>query len=137
MSRKVFLTVVSFIATAVGSAALFLPAALLESKGVVPHAATIVWVREVGVALIAIGLVAWMVRGHPDSPTMRAFLMGNAVLQLGLLPIEIIAFANGTLSKVSGIVPNSLLHATLAAAFVYYAWKVCNVKAGESRTTRA
>lgn len=124
MSRKSFLALVSAIAMAVGSMALFLPAVLLESKGVVGNAAANVWMREVGIALVSMAVIAFTVRGHPDSPTLRAFLIGNAVLQLGLLPIEIIAFAGGTLTKLSGIVPNSLLHAGLAAAFVYYALQV-------------
>jgi hypothetical protein len=124
MNRKSFLTLVSAIAMLVGTVALLLPAALLDSKGVAPNAAANVWAREVGIALISIALIAFSVKGHPDSPTMKAFLMGNAVLQLGLFPIEIMAFANGTLTKLSGIVPNSLLHLGLAAAFVYYAARV-------------
>jgi MFS-type transporter involved in bile tolerance (Atg22 family) len=124
MNRKSFLTLVSAIAMLVGTVALLLPAALLDSKGVAPNAAASVWAREVGIALISIALIAFSVKGHPDSPTMKAFLMGNAVLQLGLFPIEIMAFANGTLTKLSGIVPNSLLHLGLAAAFVYYAARV-------------
>jgi hypothetical protein len=124
MNRKSFLTVAGAIALCVGMLALFLPAVLLESKGVPAHAAAEVWVREVGIALVSIALVALCVRGHPDSPTLKAFLLGNAMLQIGLFPIEIIAFANGTLSKLSGIVPNSLLHVGMAAAFVYYASRI-------------
>jgi hypothetical protein len=124
MKRKSFLALVGAIAMCVGGVALFLPAALLESKGVAANAAANVWVREVGIALVSIGVIAFSVRGHPDSPTLRAFLIGNAVLQAGLLPIEIVAFANGTLTKMSGIVPNSLLHVGLAAAFVCYALRI-------------
>jgi hypothetical protein len=124
MNRKIFLTLVSLIAMSVGSVALVLPEVLLLSKGVSANAAANVWVREVGVALISMACMAFFVRGHPDSPTMKAFLMGNAIFQLGLLPIEIIAFANGTLTIGSGIVPNSLLHVGLAAAFVYFAVRI-------------
>jgi len=129
MSRKSFLTLVSIIAMSVGTVALLLPAALLDSKGVGPNPAANVWAREVGAALISIAVVAFIVRDHPDSPTMKAFLLGNAVLQLGLLPIEIIALANGTLTKLSGIVPNSVLHVVLAAAFAYYATRIGRVTA--------
>lgn len=83
MSRKVFLVVVSVIATTVGTLAALLPAALLESKGVVANAAANVWMREVGIALIAMGFIAFRVRGQPDSPTLRAFMPGNAGWQLG------------------------------------------------------
>jgi len=124
MNRKTFLSLVSVIAMSVGTVALLLPTALLASKGVAPNPAANVWAREMGVALIAIATVAFLVKGHPDSPTMKAFLIGNAVLQLGLLPIEIAALANGTLTKLSGIFPNSVLHIALAAAFAYYAMQI-------------
>lgn len=124
MNRKSFLTVVGTIAMCVGLVALFAPQALLESKGVPDNAAARVWVREVGVALVSIAFVALMVRGHPGSPTLRAFLMGNAALQIGLFPIEILAFANGALTRVSGIVPNSLLHIGLAMGFLFYALRI-------------
>lgn len=97
---------------------------LLESKGVLSNAAANVWMREVGIALISIGIVAFLLRGHPDSPTLQAFLVGNAVLQLGLLPIEIFAYADGVITKASGIVPNSVLHVLLACGFACFAANV-------------
>ncbi len=124
MSRPAFLTLAAIIALSVGCMALLFPTALLNSKGVVLNAAANVWAREVGVALVAIAVMAFLMRGQPDSPTMKAFLLGNAVLQLGLLPIEILAFIDGTLPKVSGIVPNSIVHGVLAAAFLFYASRV-------------
>ena len=85
-----------------------------------PNAATNVWVREVGVLVVAIGVTAFLVRGQPDSPTLRALLIGNVVVQLGLLSVEVIAYARGVITKLSGIVPNTLLHVALAAGFTYY-----------------
>jgi hypothetical protein len=124
MSRKTFLTIVSCIALLIGSVALFAPGALLDSKGVAPSDAGNLWAREVGVALVSIGVAAALMRGHRDSPTLRAFLIGNAILQIGLFPIEIVGYANGVITKLSGIAPNSVLHLTLACAFVYYAARI-------------
>lgn len=123
MNRKTFLTLASIIALCVGVFALTAPAALLASKGVGANAAAAaeVWVREVGLILIAVGVTAFLVKGHPDTPTLRAFLIGNAVLQLGLLPIEIVAFAQGVIASLSGIVPSSVLHFFLAGGFCYFA----------------
>jgi hypothetical protein len=56
-------------------------------------------------------------RGHDDSATLRA------LLQLGLFPIEIIAYANGVITKLSGIVPISILHLLLALGFAYFVTK--------------
>lgn len=100
---------------------MILPRQLLASKGVVPNAAANVWVREVGVLLVAIGVAAFLVRGEPDSPTLRAFLVANVIVQVGLFPIEVTAYARGVLTKVSGVVPNTVLHIALALGFGYYA----------------
>src|SRR3954470_1607020 len=113
MSREVFLTIVAGVAVCIGGFAAALPRLLLDSKGVAPNAATSVWVREVGVLLVALGVTAFLVRGQPDSTTLRAFLIGNVIVQLGLLPIEVVAYARKVITKLSGIVPNTILHAAL------------------------
>lgn len=124
MKRKTFLVGASFIALAVGTFALIFPDVLLESKGVAANGAANVWVREVGVLLIAVGIIAFLVRGHDDSQTLKTFFIGNIVLQLGLIPIEPIAYVNGIITKLSGIMPNTILHALLAGGFAYYMVKM-------------
>jgi len=121
MSRTTFLTLAALIATGVGLLALVAPATLLVSKGVTPNAAAQVWVREVGALLLAVALSAFLVRRHPHSLTMRAFLLGNAVLQFALFPIEIAAYLNGVITSLMGIVPNSVLHVLLGFGFAYFA----------------
>jgi len=116
-----FLTIVAGVAVCIGGFAAALPRLLLDSKGVAPNAATNVWVREVGVLLVALGVTAFLVRGQADSATLRAFLIGNVIVQLGLLPIEVLAYARGVITKLSGIVPNTVLHVVLAAGFAFYA----------------
>lgn len=120
MTRRTFLTIAAAIAVAVGLVALAGPTLLLASKGVGPNAAARVWVREVGVLLIALGVTAYRLRDHADSPTMRAFLFGNALIQLGLLPIELLARAEGVLTLTSGVVPNTLAHIGLAVGFLWF-----------------
>jgi hypothetical protein len=124
MTRKTFLSLVSLIASVIGVVALLAPAVLLDSKGVAPSPAADVWVREVGVAILSTGVMAFLMRGQGDSSSLRAFLLGSMVLQLGLLPIEIIAFRAGIITKISGIVPNEILHAALAFGFGYFAWRM-------------
>jgi hypothetical protein len=124
MTRKLFLSIVGLLALAIGSFALSAPALLLEAKGVSPSEAANVWVREVGLSIIALGLVTFLARGDRDSPTLRAFLIGNAVLQVGLFPIEIVAYAQGVITEISGVLPNSILHLLLAAGFIYFAARI-------------
>jgi hypothetical protein len=121
MTRELFLTIVSSIASGIGVFAVVLPGRLAAGKGVGPSAAVNVWVREVGVLLVAVGVTAFLVRSQPDSPTLRAFLIGNVVIQVGLCPIELIAYARGVLTKMYGVVPNTVLHIVLAVGFIYYA----------------
>lgn len=52
---------------------------------------------------------------------MRALLLGNAVLQFALLPIEIAAYLDGVITARAGIVPNSVLHVLLGFGFAYFA----------------
>ena len=80
-----------------------------------------VWVREVGVLLVALGVMALLVRREPSSPALRAFLIGNSVVHLGLFPIEIVAYRSDVITLLSGIVPNSILHVVLASGFAYFA----------------
>ncbi len=124
MKRSTFLTFASMIALAVGAFALISPAMFLESKGITIGGAVNVWMREVGVLLISLGVVAFIVRDHEDSATLRALFIGNVIVQLGLLVIEPIAYSNGIITKLSGVVPNSLLNFCLAIGFGYFATKI-------------
>lgn len=120
--RSTFLTLSSAVVLAVGSFAIAFPQALLDSKGVpLPNQAAVVWVRELGVAILALGVLLFAVRRHSPSPTLRAIFYCNALLQLGLLPVEIAAYRDGVITQLAGIVPNSLLHLVLAAGFLSFA----------------
>jgi hypothetical protein len=81
-------------------------------------------VREVGVLIFGVGLTLFLLRKHSDSPTMRAVLIGNAVVQIGLLPLEVLAFREGVLTLISGIVPNSVLHVLMATGFLTFALRI-------------
>ena len=121
MKRSHFLTLASAIAVGVGAFALLAPAQLLYSKGAPPDPLAAVWIREVGVLLIALAVLAFGVRTQDDSPTLRVVLACNALVQLGLLPIEIVACARGVLGSVGGIIPNTVVHVVLGSVFGYYA----------------
>lgn len=127
MSRQVFLTIISVIASLVGLFAMLFPTTLLESKGVEPIVSTLVWTRETGLLLIAIGLIAFSVRMHEDSETLKAILLGNIIIQIGLFAIELVAYFNCVITKLSGIVPNLTLHILLAMGFIYF-WSTMKLK---------
>jgi len=110
MKRKTFLSIVSPVALIIGLVALFFPSILLESKGVIPGGPVKVWMSEVGILLVSAGVILFLVRKEEDSIALKAILIGNTLVQIGLLSIEILAFQNGVIKEVSGIIPNSILH---------------------------
>lgn len=120
MKRSTFLLCAALIALAVGSFALLAPATLLASKGITSAAAN-VWVQEVSIFLIASSVTVFLVRRHSDSPTLKAVLIGNLFVQIGLFAAEVLAFIAGTIPLLSGIVGNSVVHVLLATGFGYYA----------------
>jgi hypothetical protein len=124
LSRKLFMTLAAIIALLVGSIALCAPQIILVSKGIINNLQTEIWAREVGVLLISIGSMAFMMRGEPDSRTMKIFLIGNFLVQAGLFPIELLAWNAGTIPLLSGILPNTVLHGILAVGFAGYAVKI-------------
>jgi hypothetical protein len=122
IQRSLFLTLSSVLALGVGSFALLAPEALLESKGVaLPSAATAIWVREVGVTIFVLGVMLFLLRKQRPSPTLRVFFWGNALIQLGLFPIEIGAYRDGVITHLAGIIPNSVVHVLLASGFSIFA----------------
>ena len=121
MNLKILLTVLSIIATLVGVATITRPAQFLKSKGANLTPATVIWMRQVGVLILAQGITCFLLRDQPISPAVRAFLAGAAFTQLGLLPIEIVAYRRGELTKLSGIVPNSVLHVVLGCVLLHRA----------------
>lgn len=130
MSRKTFLTLVSFTAIAVGTFALLAPSVLIETvKVAAPSGSANVMARTTGILLVAMGLLDFLVRDHEDSPTMRAVLVANIVLQIGILPIDPLAYANGVFTGLGSFLPNTILHVVLASGFAYYLVKMRRTRA--------
>jgi hypothetical protein len=119
--RSLFLTTSAAVALGIGCLAFASPETVLASKGVtLPNAAAALWVREVGVLIFGLGVVLFLVRRHADSATLRALLLGNAVVHLGLLPLEIGAYHADVITRLSGIVPNCALHVVLAVGSLLF-----------------
>jgi len=125
MSRKIFLTIAACIALLIGCFALFAPGVLIEqAKYAAPSTTADVMARTVGVLLISFGVLNFLVRDHDDSKTMKAILTANALLQLGIMPIDPHAYFTGVFGDVSAFVPNTVLHVLLFSGFVFYLKKM-------------
>lgn len=120
MKRSTFLTITSLIAFIIGSVALFFPAFLLESKGVLNNPAANIWMSEVGILLIAVAVVVFMIRNEKASLTLKSIFVGLLLIQSGLLFIEALAFYKGVITKAGGVIPNGILHMVLIFCLLYY-----------------
>jgi hypothetical protein len=121
MKRSTFLTISAIVPLLVGLLCLTAPSVLVEDvKVAAPSATANVFVRTVGVLLCTVALLNFMVRNHPDSPTLRAVLFADLGLQLAILPIDPHAYARGVFTTLGSFVPNTILHVCIAAGCVYY-----------------
>ena len=121
MQRKTFLTIVAFVATSIGVAALLVPAPFLrEVKAAAPSETANVMARTVGILLVFVGILNFLVRDHEDSPTLRAVCVANLFLQIGIMPIDPLAYFNGVYKSLGAFVPNTVLHVVLAAGFAFF-----------------
>lgn len=121
MQRELFLTIIGAIGVCVGGVALLHPATLLAGKGVPPGGAAAVWMRETGALILSASVVVLLLRGAPDSATLRAVLWGNALLHATMFPIELAAWRRGTITRASGVVPSSILHVAACVGFTFHA----------------
>jgi hypothetical protein len=122
--RGYFISFAAAIALVVGTLALVFPAELLASKGTVPSVTANWWMREVGVLLLCIGFLNLRVRNDPDSATLKTLMFGNLLVQLGLLITELVAYQQGVITLLMGILPNGILHLGLSFGFAYYWSKI-------------
>lgn len=132
MSRCLFLTLGSAVAAAIGLLALIAPNVLLtQLKFAESNAAAEVMARTIGVLLLSVALLNFLIRKHPDSPTLKAILISDLFLQLAILPIDPWAFHNGTYNSLASFIPNTIIHITLASGFIYY---LVAMKRAETKT---
>jgi hypothetical protein len=121
MKRKTFLTVTAVIVLLIGGFALISPAVLItQVKDAAPSETANVMARTVGVLLIFVGVLNFLVKDHEDSATMRAILIANLLLQIGILPIDPSAYASGVYRTLGSFAPNTVIHILLACGFSYY-----------------
>lgn len=113
-------TLVVCTAGPIGLFAFFAPITLLvDVKAATAPGVAVAMARTVGVLLVAIAALNFLVRNHPPSPTLRAVVWTNLILQLLILPLDPLAFAEGTYGSLGAFVPNTLLHLGLIALFAH------------------
>ncbi len=121
MKRSTFLRVTSVIVLSIGGFAMIAPGDFIANvKYADPSETANVMMRTVGILLLTIGVLNFLVRNHADSPTLRAVLIANLFLQIGIMPIDPAAYAAGVYRTLGSFAPNTLLHIALACGFGFY-----------------
>lgn len=121
MNRTHFLTLAAAVAFLIGALAYLFPAILLaDMKEVVPTALANTMARTVGIVLIGFAVLNYSVRNHKESKTLRAVFVANIVVQVGILPIDPLAWYVGTYSSTVSFVPNTILHVLLIIGFLRF-----------------
>jgi len=136
MKRCIFLTLVGCIAFTIGCVALFFPSVLLESKGIINNPPANVWMSEVGILLIAVGILVFLIRKEENSLALKAIFISITIIQTGLLGIELLAYRNGIITEISGIIPNCTLHLILILGFIFYLSKMTTEKEQSNKEKR-
>jgi hypothetical protein len=76
-------------------------------------------VRWLGANLFAIGVINLLARHDAGSEALRAIMIGNIVLHVVALTLDIMDNANGIV-KTSGVIMGAVVHVGLALGFLYY-----------------
>jgi hypothetical protein len=109
MKRSIFLLIVALLGFFFGLFLLLLPAQAGEGFGFTSSPQADVLFRAMGGLIFSTGLLNFMVRSHPDSPTIAAVLWFNVAAHgLGLI-IDMISVSDGTM-ELSKIAVGQIVH---------------------------
>jgi hypothetical protein len=95
------------------------PDKMMEGVGSQPNSSTNVVLQVVSIFLICIGLITFLARKDSGSIALRAIIIGSIVMHIVLIPIDWIAYQQGTYITISGFLPGTIVHIIFAAGFIY------------------
>lgn len=116
-----FLTIVGVASSAIGFFALFFPSVMIsEVKQASADGVGPVMASTAGILILGVGILNLLVRADPDSKTMRSVLVFNLFVQIGILPIDPLAYVTGRYTALNAFLPNTILHIFLICGFIYF-----------------
>ena len=128
MQRKTFFTIAAVVAVLFGLVMLASPGKMMEGMGSQPNDSTNAVLVVVAVFLISVGIMTFLARKDEGSIALRAIIIGSIVMHIALIPIDWVAYAQGTFTKMSGFLPGTIVHIIFAAGFIYYLARLSSVK---------
>lgn len=121
MRPKVALTIGAVLAFLFGLALTFVPEQMLASFGLASSPAGLVLSRDLGVALVAVGVINWMARNAQPGPALQAILWGNLLVQVFTVVLDSWHITSGQISQAGWAGVG--LHAVLGAMFASALWR--------------
>jgi hypothetical protein len=119
MKRSIFLLIVALLGFLFGLFLLLLPGQAAEGFGFTSSPQTDILFRAMGGMIFGTGLLNFMVRSHPDSPTLAAVLWFNVSAHgLGLL-VDMIGISDGTM-ELSKIAVGQVVHVFVILGSIMY-----------------
>jgi hypothetical protein len=120
MKRQTFLTIAAAVSVLFAAFMIASPAKMMEGMGSQPNATTNVVLQAMSIILLSIGIITFLARKDAGSIALQAIIIGSIVMHIVLLPIDWVAYQQGTFTQASGIIPGTVIHIIFAIGFIYY-----------------
>jgi hypothetical protein len=118
MKLKTFLGISAVILGLFGLSMIFNSANMAKGFGLDLNDLSVVLFRDLGSTLIGVAVINWMARGIQDTKALKAIVLGNLVIQVLGVIVNVADITQGYMG--SGGWVGVLLHVVLAAGFAYY-----------------
>jgi hypothetical protein len=119
VQRKHFLVLAGVLALCFGATMIFSPATLLDNISTLTDPGSPHVLRWLGSGLLAVGVMNLLARNDPGSDALRGVMIGNVVLHLVALVLDIADYSAGIV-KASGVGMGAIVHIGLAAGFLIF-----------------
>jgi predicted permease len=113
MRRSVFFIILVIVGLIFSGLMLFMPTTLATGSGLSGSAETALLFRNIGGIILGVTLCNFLVRNHPDSPTLAAVLWMNLALHVMAILADLTGLQQGVLT-IATFLPGAVIHAILA-----------------------
>ena len=119
MKRQTFFTIAASIGVLFSAYMILAPDKMMEGMGSQSSETTNIILQVMCVMLFSIAVMLFLARKDEGSIALRAIIIGNIVMHIASIPIDWIGYNKGIFTKISGLVPGTIIHIILAIGFIY------------------
>ena len=119
MSRSLFFLIIAVVGLVFSVALLLVPSTVAQSVGLSGSAETAFLFRALGAVLLSVTLANFLVRNHPDSPTLAAVLWMNIAAHVLSIMVDLVGQAQGLVTMAHSA-PGLVVHLVIALGAYFY-----------------